>query len=181
MKNLLFLLTILLTLSCCKNNDDNPTDPIDQLPPATQTGEQTFGCLINGEAFLPDNFGSGRPNAFYQFSGGKYTLGLSASKGAGRDLEYIIIGGIDIEPIQETSYQLLTQTSGNFYALYNIGGGDITPLTVTTSNDLPGIITITNFDPENFIISGTFEFTVLDDDNNEIKITDGRFDLKYTN
>ena len=181
MKNLLFLFTILLTLCCCKNDDDNPTDPIDQLPPATQTGEQTFGCLINGEAFLPDTFGSGRPNAFYQFSGGKYTLGLSASKGAGRDLEYIIIGGIDIEPIQETSYQLLTQTSGNFYALYNIGGGDITPLTVTTSNDLPGIITITNFDPENFIISGTFEFTVLDDDNNEIKITDGRFDLKYTN
>ena len=51
----------------------------------------------------------------------------------------------------------------------------------STSIDFPGVITITNFDPEIFIISGTFEFTVLDNDDNEIKITDGRFDLKYTN
>ncbi len=40
---------------------------------------------------------------------------------------------------------------------------------------------ITNFDPENYILSGTFEFTVLDEDGNEIEITDGRFDVKYTN
>ena len=179
MKNLLFLFTILLTLSCCKNDDDNPTNPIDKLPPATQTGEQTFGCLINGEAFLPDNFGSGRPNAFYQFVGGKYTLGISASNGRGNELKSVSIGAIDVEAITEIMYSLIEEDSGNYFGRYNIGGGLV--LRKTTSTSSPGTLSITNFDPVNFIISGTFEFTVLDDDDNEIKITEGRFDLKYTN
>ena len=66
-----------------------------------------------------------------------------------------------------------------FFGEYFLGGGIV--FMGSTSIDFPGVITITNFDPENFIISGTFEFTVLDNDDNEIKITDGRFDLKYTN
>ncbi|TYC08776.1 hypothetical protein ES677_14145 [Bizionia gelidisalsuginis] len=50
MKKLLLLLTVTLTLSCCNNDDDTtPTNPIDQLPPTTQTGANTFGFLVNGE------------------------------------------------------------------------------------------------------------------------------------
>ena len=176
MKNLLFLFTILLTLSCCKNDDDNPTDPIDQLPPATQTGEQTFGCLINGEAFLPDTFGSGRPNAFYQFVNGAYTFVISSSSGGGNSFIGIGVGGIDIQPLEESTYNLIEEQSGSTFGkvIKNVDS-------YSTSVSNQGFLNITNFDPENFIISGTFEFTVLDDDNNEIKITDGRFDLKYTN
>lgn len=33
----------------------NLQDPIDQLPPATQTGANTFGCLVNGEPFVVIN------------------------------------------------------------------------------------------------------------------------------
>ena len=115
-------------------------------------------------------------------SGGKYTLGISANSSRDNNFETIIIGGLDIEPIQESNYSLLERISGNFYGLYDkrLGGGSL-PLTLTTENVSPGKLTITNFDPDNFIVSGTFEFTVLDDDDNEFKITDGRFDLKYTN
>lgn len=50
------------------------------------------------------------------------------------------------------------------------------------SNEIkPGTLTITRFDNKEFIISGTFEFNVLDTNGKEIKITDGRFDLNYTN
>ncbi|WP_372758101.1 hypothetical protein [Mariniflexile sp.] len=116
MKNLLLLFVLFLTLSCCKNDDDNTTNPIDQLPAATQTGEQTFGCLINGEAFLPDTFGSGRPNAFYQLSGGKYTLVISASRGGGEN-EFIVLQGVDVDPITEQAYQLKSELSGNYSAI----------------------------------------------------------------
>jgi len=46
--SLLFLVAI---LSSCK---DEPIQPIDTLPPATNEGKNTFGCLIDGEAFIPN-------------------------------------------------------------------------------------------------------------------------------
>ena len=50
MKSLFFsLFSIFFFLQSCNNDDDNSSnDPIDQLPPATQTGENTFGFLLNG-------------------------------------------------------------------------------------------------------------------------------------
>ena len=183
MKILHFILILGLVLNTsCNNDDEQPQNPLDQLPPATQTGKQTFGCLINGKVFLPDNFGSGRPNAFYQFVDGAYTLGISANSGKDNNFETIIIGGIDIEALKKINYELLNKESTNFYGLYDINtGGPNSPETLTTKNEIPGIFKITNFDPENFIISGTFEFTVFDNEGNEIKITDGRFDMLYTN
>lgn len=70
MKNYVLLMLAVLTLSCFNNDDDQPQNPIDQLPPAMQTGEQTFGGIINGELFVPPSFGSNAPNAFYQFVDG---------------------------------------------------------------------------------------------------------------
>lgn len=179
MKNLLLLLTITLTLSCCKKDDDQSTNPIDQLPPATQTGEQTFGCLINGEAFVPPSFGNNAPGAFYQFVDGAYTLSIYGSISGGPNLKSINIGCLDMPLIQETNYTLRERITNNYFGSYNIGGG-IT-YSGRSSTEYPGTLVITNFDPENFIISGTFEFTVLDNDGSEINITNGRFDMNYTN
>lgn len=180
MKKLLLLLTIISSFSCCNNDDDNtPTNPIDQLPPATQTGAQTFGCLINGEAFVPPSFGSNAPSAFYQFVDGAYTLGISAGTGGGTELKSINIGCLDMPLIEETNYNLLEFVTGNYFGEYYLGGGNGEIYSTTVNN--PGTLTITRFDQENFIISGTFNFTVLDNDGNEINITNGRFDMNYTN
>lgn len=78
--------------------------------------------------------------------------------------------------IEETNYTLLEFLSGNYFGEYLIGGGFTYEGSSTVDN--PGVLIITNFDNENFIISGTFEFTVLD---NDINITNGRFDLNFTN
>ncbi|KAB5491377.1 hypothetical protein [Flagellimonas hadalis] len=67
--NYLLLWLLILGFSC-NNDDDTLGNPMDALPPATQTGEQTFGCLIDGRPFFPDKFGGGRPTAFYQISEG---------------------------------------------------------------------------------------------------------------
>jgi hypothetical protein len=54
MKPVHFLLTALLLsgwlLTCCHKKDPAP---VDQLPAITQTGANTFGCLLNGQAWTP--------------------------------------------------------------------------------------------------------------------------------
>jgi hypothetical protein len=60
------LISILCSNSCKKHS----SDPLSQLPPATQTGAQTFGCLINGKAFTPggSNFGGPVLACIYQYA-----------------------------------------------------------------------------------------------------------------
>ncbi|TMU50429.1 hypothetical protein [Flagellimonas algicola] len=178
MKNLLFLFLSFLIVAC-NNDDDNgtPENPADALPPATQTGEGTFGCLIDGEPFFPGRFGGDRPSAFYQFVCGAYTLGISASRGGGVEKQSLRISGLDIKGLDISTYSLKSRMPGNFSAEYDIAVGNI--LDGSTTEENPGTLTITNFTDE--IISGTFEFSVLDNDGNEIRITNGRFDLRYTN
>jgi hypothetical protein len=179
MKKKLILIILLLALSCNNDDDNSQSNPVNQLPPATNTGAQTFGCLINGEVFIPPTFGNNSPSAFYQFVDGAYTLGISARTGGGTELKSINIGCLDMPLIEEIDYTLLEFETENYFAEYRIGAGFVLEGSSSIAN--PGILTITNFDQENFIISGTFEFVVLDNDGNEINITNGRFDMNYTN
>ena len=43
----LLLAALLLTAACKKDK----VAPVDQLPPATTTGADTWGCLVNGEVW----------------------------------------------------------------------------------------------------------------------------------
>src|SRR6185503_9360933 len=54
----LLLLSVLLTGNCKKDN----IDELSKLPPATQSGANTFGCLINGSAFIPNGYDGSKPN-----------------------------------------------------------------------------------------------------------------------
>lgn len=75
MKKLTLLIFSILLLACDK--DDKPANPIDQLPPATQTGAGTFGCLVNGVPYV-DN--SGFFNCFYQLVDGEYYFGIQVEQ-----------------------------------------------------------------------------------------------------
>ncbi len=177
MKKFLFLLVLIAItiISACSNDDDN-NNPIDQLPPATQSGKQTFACLINGEAFIPSQFGQGRPRATYFFKDNAYTLGLSGATGGGTESQLIVVQGLDVEALEEKQYQLVSEDFKVYSGLYV---RDSSKPLLSTSKENPGKLTITKFDQENGIVAGTFEFTVLDNDGKEIKITAGRFDLFY--
>lgn len=176
MKNLILTFALLIVFIACDKDDNKPKTELEKLPPATQTGAQTFGCLIDGKAFIPAKFGSNAPRAFYQFVGSSYTLGISAGKGGGTELQNVIFGGVDIAALNEYSYSLKSQQSGNFFALYNLN-----TITKSTNDEIPGTLKITHFDNTNFIISGKFEFSVIDNNGKQINITDGRFDLNFTN
>lgn len=180
MKNLLLLLLTVFTLTCCDKDDDKPKTELEKLPPATQTGAQTFGCLIDGKAFVPPRFGTNSPNAFYQFVGGAYTLGINASTSGGPNLKSINIGCLDMPLITVNNYNLKEFISGNYFGEYREAAG----FNFDGSSFLQdsGILSITRFDPINFIISGTFSFKAKDINTGEIiEITNGRFDMNYTN
>lgn len=53
MKTKILLFLTILSLMACSNDDATPQDPFAQLPPETQTGANTFGCIINNQVFYP--------------------------------------------------------------------------------------------------------------------------------
>lgn len=173
MKNLIYILAFALTIISCNNDDDNLT-PLEQLPKATQTGEGTFGCLVNGMPFIETGTFF---NCFYQFVNGEYFFHISAESEA-LNINEITIYSNKVE-----------LSSGETYQLGNNEERSISGITffsdaiqnVSTKNSIPGTLQITKLDIQNNIISGTFNFKVNHPiTNEEINVTDGRFDTKFT-
>lgn len=167
MKKLILLLLTTFTLSCCNNEDDKPQNPIDQLPPATQTGANTFGCLINGEPFVVSN--TSNQTAIYQ--GGVLQIGGGIDNSIMDKRISINISA----PINLNTPYDLTLFPNNLAIFVNNGEGCYYDYDHTTS----GTLTITKFDQTNFIISGTFNFSTQTNECENINITNGRFDLQY--
>ena len=174
MKKLILLLLTTFTLSCCNKDDDKPSNPIDQLPPATQTGAGTFGCLVNGEPFV-DN--SGFFNCFYQLVDGEYYFGIRGRKES--FINQIGIGSEKKNIDLDINHTLKSQQEGNFYGRISFNCSSC--LGATTLNENPGVITFTKLDMQNNIVSATFEFTVIDPSTGTVyEITEGRFDALFT-
>jgi hypothetical protein len=166
------LLAALLGLSQCKYNDPAPAD---QLPPATQTGANTFGCLVNGQPWTPQGF-NGTPNysATYDrtYHGGAFDVRAYRISDSGANREYIYV------------YADSVQGPGN-YSLVNVkkAAPTYTAVPGCDYNRDPttyrrGTLTLTRLDLQARIVSGTFEFTLAQPGCDTVKVTHGRFDYK---
>lgn len=176
MKKIICTLLVLFPLwglGGCSNDDTPDCQGIDCLPPATQTGAGTFGCLVNGEPFV-DN--SGFFNCFYQLVDGEYYFGIQAEDNI-EGIGQVFIGSNKRHIELNNIMNLNPDSSGNFYGGVNInelGGTLRTP-------DSGGIIIFTEFTTNLNIVSATFEFTVTDPNTGIIyEITEGRFDAQFT-
>lgn len=165
---------------CRKNKSQNP---IDQLPPETQSGKNTFGCLIDGKVFLPKGSPFAGPvmKAQYQYWNGKQGFSISASRSDGETVQSIAIGGSNIGSISAGTFPLNTgKVDGKLSGTYNY-------VKVTTLGNLystdpirTGQINIKLFDSVNQIVSGTFWFDAIDSATGKmVQIRDGRFDLPF--
>jgi len=180
---LAFLVFILFSFASCRKH--KPSNPVDQLPPATQTGANTFGCLINGQAFLPKGPSLGPIlQCAYQYLNTDYSKGFFFQLSAGDDSNSSDVTGIGIYTdsleIGKMDFQLGANKPGNAYGLYtriNLSGIN---MNLYTNNNLPGQLTITKFDEISQIVSGTFWFSVIKNPGDTLKITDGRFDMQFT-
>ena len=173
MKNMLLILLLTLLNSC--NNDDNPTKPIDQLPPETQTGTNTFGALLDGEAFIPSG-GTNPLDCVYQLINGERFFNVQGNK---RDADFnllsISLSTFARELKAGETYQLLEEATGNVNAKYGFNGDFY-----FTSEQYSGELTVTHLDIDNQTVSGTFWFDIIDQNDDLRQIRNGRFDMKFT-
>jgi hypothetical protein len=181
MKNLFSIIIFTTFLACC-NKDDNPTptNPVDQLPPATQTGANTFGCLLDGEVFKP-GLTNNSYNCFYQLVDGEYYFAVTANNTKNNVLKAISVGTEKLSISQGQTLTLLERAYGNANGRYFIGS-NITGIVENyyTSTENTGELKITKLDFTNNIVSGTFYFDVKDNQGIIHQIRDGRFDMQFT-
>jgi len=176
MKNTLFFSLLSLFIFACKKE-------VTELPPATQTGANTFGLKLNGEMWVPRGF-AGLPDN---------------DKLVARLLGNVLIitaQNFESSPTEtEFEIRLFGVTGTGTYSLNtntNYPGGPtsygyhvkrrLTPLDEwITSATQTGSVNITRFDTTAQIVSGTFQFNAQNTTNpsQTIAVTEGRFDVRY--
>lgn len=165
-------LFLLVGLIACKKNE---LSPLEQLPPATQTGANTFGCLVNGKAWTPKGNSGVKPN--FQL------LLVPDAKGNIIDIRAY---RLDNGSRTDLGIGSLVTSDGNLTYHYqnknsiNIGIiNSMCNISVHDSLFRDGSITLTRYDLANGIISGTFKCNLYKPNcGDTIKITNGRFDAK---
>lgn len=185
----LVLLTTLLALAGgCKKDDP---EPISTLPPATQTGANTFGCLLNGEAWLPGGYrnmgGQERKFTVYypnkgQFKGEFTLTGRRVGTGYNEEIQ-LALNAVDhagtyLINVEAVPYpSALPWLDQGVYRTYKP-----TTREYITSSKRTGSLTITRLDTVAHVIAGTFSFTAEElGGTSTVNVTDGRFDINYLN
>jgi hypothetical protein len=173
------LLFIVLIINCSSNND-----PEEQLPPVTQTGENTFGCLIDGTLLLPRNgtgtiYGADSGVSFIGSSDDSYN-GITVKDYKSSDSKRLDIYLYHLDQNGEGTFTVNESNClGISYAKPSINVRCRYNGAWYCSTENSGTLTITRYDSDNGIVSGTFSFTAKnrDDPTDSIQITQGRFDF----
>ena len=169
------LLPLLGVLLSCRKDDPNP---VDQLPPATQTGANTFGCLVNGRAWTPQgNDGTSNYSVVYDagLNGGLFDLKTYRYPGGTNDFQSISlditsnaqVGSYSLGNAQQTRV-VFQDTKTNCYWSSR----------ESATTYRRGTLTITRLDLRAGIVSGTFAFTLYRPGCDSVRVTQGRFDKR---
>jgi len=178
MKSVLILSLIIWGLAACKKD-------VDELPPVTQTGANTFGARVNGQLWVPQGFGVAQTASILEarFADGGSSVVINARNFGSSPTETEF--EIYLKDITASGTFLLNQFTDNYpnqsasYGYYI--ERRFTPLDEwITNTQFNGRIDVTRFDVTNKIISGTFEFRAAKTANASqfITVTEGRFDVK---
>ena len=174
----LLYVCLLACLGGCKQCTEAPTHTT--LPDATQTGANTFGCMLNGNLWVARGSSSGfnpaqRPNPYLgydaTFEGGSLDVGGSIVLDD-KSQSSVIITSRNISTLGE-----YTPKNSNILFVYR----DYTIPRTWYSDECISTykLTIIKLDLQNKIISGTFEFSMERKDSYKVIAKDGRFDIKY--
>ena len=175
----LLLLSALLLTQCQLFKKDAPA-PVEQLPPVTQEGKNTFGCLVDGQPWTPKgNTGRSNYRVNYDPSYAKGTLNVIVYRYPDKtpnEMQLIGLYSDSLSRIGTYPLSSLGRYGAGFHDRlkkcdYNF---DYKDSTVYTN----GSLAITRLDMKNGIIAGTFEFTLTKPGCDTIRITQGHFDKK---
>ena len=151
------------------------------LPAATQEGKDTFGCLLDGKAWVPNRTNSFDHIVEGHVSSGNKLFSIKAEDNRTPANFHLAVG--DNTGIKPGVYQL----RAGFDASYDVVQGSSTALYAGGPAN-QGQLTITKFEPfartspsgatvKGAIVSGTFEFTANTSSGQTITVREGRFDV----
>ena len=169
----LFTITAFVITGCtsCKKSADN-----NGLPPATQTGANTFGALVNGQVWTPNGYsGTANLTISYDLGYAYGTLNVSAY----RIIDSANLTGMGVSVDSLNNYVIphtfILKPNSNTNMVYNNQCWYESSKPSTYSN---GFITISKLDKQQGIISGTFAAQLYKPGCDTVNITEGRFDMK---
>jgi hypothetical protein len=172
---LLLLLSLTLLAPSCKKQ---PLDQLSLLPPATQTGANTFGCLVNGVAFVPKNISILQGPVLrcdYTTTPQGSVFYITSAVNAGNGMDNAI--DIRTDSLKISEGETLSLTKSFTPGLASAGYSDQSDY--STNANVTGQLSITHLDTVNQIVSATFHFNAVNTAGDMVKITNGRFDVHY--
>lgn len=181
MRQFLLYTALLLLVQCSKCKDNDPS-PEAQLPPATQTGANTFGCLVNGEPFTPAGRVGLGSNLYFEydptFNGGTFVV-QAYRVGDGRK-QYVTLTAVPVSGPGTYSFALPDTVAEAAYFDSQL----VRPCN-DVATDYPdvyrkGTLTLTHVDYSTGIIAGTFEVKFVRTGGcDTVRFTKGRFDVTF--
>jgi len=179
MKNTILLFSIFLIQSCIVNNPDGPEEPMEPtLPELTITGLHTFGCIVNGELWIPNvdaPFSSLHYELNYDDSNGGFNLNAGRINNSQNIDEIIFIKST----ILDTGIYHINSPPGDDIVFMDFELGGVDCVEFKSHWEKETHIEIVYLDKAERIISGRFEYLAHNLCGDTLEITDGRFDLKY--
>lgn len=174
-------LFLILFLFCSCDKDGNLINKKDKLPPITNTGINSVGCLIDGKVFLPHQSGiNASVNCFYQIEEGEhyFTMNFADDRKGKSEMVVVMLRKVDVK--EGEVYQLnktftIAPELNGALGVYRSGEG----LTFYTNETVFGELKITRLDISKSIIAGTFWFDAVNDKGVKVQIREGRFDWNY--
>jgi len=157
----LFLTALAVFMLCTSLKCKKDKTGIDALPPITQEGKNTFGCLVNGEVLVPKGSGFNIVQEVTKNSDDYFIKIINNKRGS------IILR---LNAININTYSITCIDYINFLSQCNY----------ILCPPEQFMLKLSKLDEANKIIAGEFSGTLPAIDNcGEVKITNGRFDLKY--
>lgn len=174
----------LFSIHCGRGTVIPPSSLPDTLPSITQEGKNTIGSLVNGKVFIPrGSVGLPNPSAYYDPSTRNGSFNVSMTR-------------FDFGDSVQRSFQIIA-TNLNKTGTYPVTtpAADVafvyTRLLMRTHTGCEyigmdaakvqqeGQLVITKLDTEQKVIAGTFTCTLITAGCDTVRMTDGRFDMKY--
>jgi Family of unknown function (DUF6252) len=169
-----YFVIISVALFSCKKE-------VSELPPATQTGANTFGCKVDGKLWVPAGFGivPTAPTLEARFGADYLYINARNFSSSPNETEFeLFIKNITIPgnyALNTTVSYPVASDSYGYYVHRNITPGN----EWITSSQYTGTVTFTRVDRMNHIVSGTFAFQAINLYNapQPVNVTEGRFDV----
>ena len=171
---------VLLSVQCRKSDLRRTDTP--GLPPATQIGANTFGFLLNGQPWVPKGYNGSGNNLSINYDPGfnNGVVGITAYR-AIANLPNTQTAGIGIrDSLNYMTFPKSFKLSNK--SLFRAG---VTKdvfcmlLSFDINTHCNGELIIDKLDKQKRIIAGRFYYTLHQNGCDTIKVTNGRFDMKF--